>query len=194
LAVLNRFCEREVATLETGKREYRMSNKECPMLRAKTGAASGQRRLLGLAVALALIAQTASPCRAGVRIKDITDLQGARANQLVGFGLVVGLDGTGSKSAFTQQVAVDMLQRFNVTAKIIAGAQGDAVFKSGNISAVMLTAEIGPFARKGSKIDVIVAAIDDAASLQGGILLQTPLRGADNVDYAIAQGPLSVGG
>jgi len=130
----------------------------------------------------------------GVRIKDITELEGARINQLVGFGLVVGLDGSGSKSLFTQQVAVDMLQRFRVTSKIIAGIQGDSVFKSGNISAVMVTAELGPFSRRGSRIDVIVSALDDATSLQGGTLILTPLRGADGVDYAVAQGPLSVGG
>src|SRR5947209_1953403 len=87
-----------------------------------------------------------------------------------------------------------MLQRFNITAKIVSQIQGDAVFKSGNISVVTVTAELGPFARRGSRMDVIVAALDDAASLQGGILLQTPLRGADNVIYAVAQGPLSVGG
>jgi flagellar P-ring protein precursor FlgI len=144
--------------------------------------------------ALLVIVAAAAPSPAGVRIKDITDLEGARGNQLIGLGLVVGLENTGSKSLATQQMAVDMLQRFNVTAKIISQVQGDAVFKSGNISMVMITAEIGPFARNGSRMDVVVAALDDAASLQGGILLQTPLRGADNVIYAVAQGPLSVGG
>jgi flagellar P-ring protein precursor FlgI len=131
---------------------------------------------------------------AGVRIKDITDLEGARGNQLVGFGLVVGLEGTGSQSIFTQQVAVDMLQRFNVVAKTIAEQRGDAVFKSGNISAVMVTADLGPFQRHGSKIDVVVSALDDSTSLFGGTLIFTPLKGADNVVYALAQGPLSVGG
>jgi flagellar P-ring protein precursor FlgI len=135
-----------------------------------------------------------SVSNAGVRIKDITDLEGARSNQLIGFGLVVGLDGTGSKNIHTQQVAVDMLQRFSVTTKILADARGDSIFKSGNISAVMLTAELGPFARRGSRMDVLVSTLDDATSLQGGTLLFTPLRGADKVDYATAQGPLSVGG
>jgi flagellar P-ring protein FlgI len=87
-----------------------------------------------------------------------------------------------------------MLQRFSVAAKTIAEARGDSVFKSGNISAVMITAELGPFNRVGSKIDVIVSALDDATSLFGGTLLQVPLKGADNVIYAVAQGPLSVGG
>ena len=132
--------------------------------------------------------------QAGVRIKDITDIEGARGNQLIGFGLVVGLEGTGSQSVFTQQVAVDMLQRFNVAAKTISEARGDSVFKSGNISAVMITADLGPFNRTGSKIDVVVSALDDASSLFGGKLMQVPLRGADNVVYAVAMGPLSVGG
>ncbi len=151
-------------------------------------------KALVVAALVAVLAPTAGRCRADVRIKDITDLEGARGNQLIGFGLVVGLEGTGSKSTFTQQVAVDMLQRFNVTTKILADTRGDSVFKSGNISAVMVTAELGPFARRGGRIDVLVSALDDATSLFGGTLLMTPLRGADNVDYAVAQGPLSVGG
>jgi flagellar P-ring protein FlgI len=134
------------------------------------------------------------PAEAGVRIKDITELEGARSNQLVGFGLVVGLDGTGGKSSFTQQVAVDMLSRFNIVGKSISSTQGDAVFKSGNIAAVMVTADLGPFARRGSRLDVTVSAVDDTTSLQGGTLIMTPLRGADHVDYAVAQGPVLVGG
>jgi flagellar P-ring protein FlgI len=130
----------------------------------------------------------------GVRIKDITDLQGARINQLVGLGLVIGLDSTGGKSLFTQQFAVDMLQRWNVTAKTISEIRGDSVYKSGNISVVMVTADLGPFNRKGSKLDVLVSVLDDASSLQGGTLIFTPLKGADNSVYAVAQGPISVGG
>jgi flagellar P-ring protein precursor FlgI len=87
-----------------------------------------------------------------------------------------------------------MLSRFNVVGKTISGLAGDAVFKSGNISAVMVTADLGPFARRGSKLDVTVSTVDDATSLQGGTLIMTPLRGADGVDYAVAQGPLLVGG
>jgi flagellar P-ring protein precursor FlgI len=135
---------------------------------------------------LALVGHAA----AGVRIKDITDLEGARSNQLTGFGLVVGLKGTGGKGNFTQQVAVNMLQRFDVTTSIL----GQAAFKSSNISAVMVTADLGPFARRGSKIDVVVSALDDATSLAGGFLIQTPLRGADKVDYAVAQSPVLVNG
>ena len=136
----------------------------------------------------------ASPAMAEVRIKDITELEGARSNQLVGFGLVVGLDNTGGKGPFTQQTAVDMLSRFNVNIKITSDIKGDVAFKSGNISAVMITAELGPFSRRGSRLDVTVSALDDASSLRGGTLIMTPLRGADSCDYAVAQGPILVGG
>jgi flagellar P-ring protein precursor FlgI len=131
---------------------------------------------------------------AGVRLKDVTDLEGARSNQLYGFGLVVGLSNTGGKSLFTQQVATDMLQRLNVGSKTVQDVSSDNVFRSGNISAVMVTAEIGPFARRGSRIDVTVSVLDDAKSLLGGTLLLTPIRGVDGVVYAVAQGSLTLGG
>jgi flagellar P-ring protein FlgI len=143
---------------------------------------------------LAVMLATVGRSTAGVRIKDITDLEGARGNQLYGFGLVVGLEGTGSKSLFTQQVAVDMLQKLSVGAKTVQVLNTDNVLKSNNISAVMVTTELGPFSRDGSHLDVTVSALDDASSLQGGVLLLTPLRGADSEVYAVAQGPLSVGG
>jgi flagellar P-ring protein precursor FlgI len=148
-------------------------------------------RWLLAVVAVVAVSHTAS---AQVRIKDITDVAGARSNQLVGFGLVVGLDGTGSRSTFTQQIAVDMLQRMGTTTQIFSQLPADSVIRSTSISAVLVTAEIGPFARKGSRLDVTVSAIDDARSLQGGTLIFTPLRGADGGVYAIAQGPLSIGG
>lgn len=138
----------------------------------------------------ALLAVPAAHAQDGVRIKDITDLEGAQSNHMVGFGLVVGLNGTGSKSTFTQQVAVDMLQRFMVTTAI----KGDNAFKSGNISAVIVTAELGPYARVGSRIEVTVSALDDAISLDNGVLVVTPLKGLDGVEYVTAQGPVSVGG
>ena len=131
---------------------------------------------------------------AGVRLKDVTDLEGARSNQLYGFGLVVGLANTGGKSLFTQQVATDMLQRLCVGSKTVQDVSSDNVFRSGNISAVMVTTEIGPFARQGSRIDVTVSVLDDAKSLLGGTLLLTPLRGVDGVVYAVAQGSLTLGG
>lgn len=143
---------------------------------------------------LVLLLGLAVPAPAQVRIKDVTELAGARANQLIGFGLVTGLDGTGSRSTFTQQIAADMLQRLGVTAQIFSQLPSDPVLRSTSISAVMVIAEIGPFHRKGSKLDVTVSCLDDARSLKGGILLQTPLRGADGAVYAVGQGHLSIGG
>lgn len=131
---------------------------------------------------------------AQVRIKDITDVAGARGNQLIGFGLVVGLDGTGSRSTFTQQVAVDMVQRMGTTSQIFSPSPAEGILRSTNNSAVMVTAEIGPWVRKGGKIDVTVSSMDDARSLQGGVLLLTPLKGADGEVYAVGQGSVSVGG
>jgi flagellar P-ring protein precursor FlgI len=147
--------------------------------------------------ALCLLTMIAAPAVGSleeVRIKDLTDFEGARNNQLYGFGLVVGLDSTGSRSLFTQQVAVDMLQKINVNSTIFSQLPSDNVIRSTNISAVMVTAEIGPFARPGSRIDVTVSSLDDARSLQGGTLILTPLKGPDGEVYAVAQGPLSVGG
>jgi flagellar P-ring protein FlgI len=140
--------------------------------------------LLGFAQAVA----------AQVRIKDITEISGARSNQLIGFGLIVGLDGTGSRSSFTQSVAVEMLQRYGYTTAIFSSNPAESIFRSTNNSAVMVTAEIGPFARRGAKIDVTVSSMDDARSLKGGKLLMTPLKGADGEVYAVAQGPISIGG
>ncbi len=155
---------------------------------------NGRRIRSAIGIAWIVILVCAPPVSGSVRIKDVTQFEGARINQLYGFGLVVGLEGTGSRSLFTQQVAADMLQRLNVTVQIFTNLPSDNVVRSGNISAVMVTAEIGPFARCGSRIDVMVSALDDAKSLQGGTLIFTPLRGADNEVYAVAQGPLSVGG
>ncbi len=149
-------------------------------------------RATPLALVLAALLTPAS--HANVRIKDIATLDGARPNHLFGYGLVVGLAGTGSRNLFTQQTAADMLQRLNQTARIFNQSPADPVIRSTNISAVMVTAEIGPFNRAGSRIDVSVASIDDAASLQGGLLIQTPLYGADGQVYAVAQGALTIGG
>jgi flagellar P-ring protein precursor FlgI len=143
---------------------------------------------------LALVAVSAARAVEEVRIKDLTDFEGARNNQLYGFGLVVGLDSSGSRSLFTQQVAVDMLQKMNVTSTIFSQLPSDNVIRSTNISAVIVTAEIGPFARPGSRIDVTVSSLDDAKSLLGGTLILTPLKGPDGEVYAVAQGPLSIGG
>ncbi|MBY0455836.1 MAG: flagellar basal body P-ring protein FlgI, partial [Gemmataceae bacterium] len=106
-------------------------------------------RLLVAAVVVLVVGVPASAQQA--RIKDITDVSGVRSNQLFGFGLVVGLDGTGSRSTFTQDVAVQMLQRMGTTTQIFSQIPAESVIRSTSISAVMVTAEIGPFTRKGSR-------------------------------------------
>ncbi len=122
------------------------------------------------------------------RIKDLVVVSGARDNQLVGYGLVVGLAGDGDKDpVYTVQAVANMLQRFGVTVP-------PATLSSKNVAAVMVTADIKAFVKNGTRIDVTVASMGDAKSLQGGILLQTPLLGADGEVYAVAQGALSVGG
>jgi flagellar P-ring protein FlgI len=125
---------------------------------------------------------------AGSRIKDLVMIAGARENQLNGWGLVVGLAGDGDKDpAYTVQAIANTLQRYGVTLPASA-------LSSKNVSAVFVTAEIKPFLKSGNRIDVTVAAMGDAKSLQGGVLLQTPLLGANGKVYAVAQGPLAVGG
>ena len=124
----------------------------------------------------------------GSRIKDLTTLEGARDNQLTAYGLVVGLAGSGDgKISQTVQSIANMLQRYGINVP-------SESIKSGNVAAVMITADIPPFAKPGTKIDVTVSSIGDAKTLQGGVLLQTPLIGADNVVYAVAQGAIAVGG
>lgn len=125
------------------------------------------------------------------RIKDITDVDGVRVNQLVGYGLVVGLDGTGDKTnqaPFTSQSFRSMLMQFGVT--IPEGAS----FQVKNVAAVAVHAELPPFAKPGQKIDITVSSIANAKSLRGGALFLTPLKGLDGQVYAIAQGSLIVGG
>src|SRR3990172_2750608 len=150
-------------------------------------------RSSGLSIFLVVALLPLAGGEAGVRIRDVTQVEGERGNQLRGLGLVVGLDGTGGTSLATQQMAVDMLQRLGVGSKIVTEFKTDNVFKSNNIAMVMVTAELPAFARRGSTVDVTVSAID-ADSLQGGVLLLTPLDGADGETYAVAQGSLSIGG
>lgn len=122
------------------------------------------------------------------RIKDMVLIEGGRDNQLVGYGLVVGLANKGdSKLNYTVQSIANALNRFgiNVPANVI---------KSDNVAAVMVTADIPAFAKPGSRIDVTVSSLGDAETIQGGVLLQTPLLGADDVVYAVAQGSIAVGG
>lgn len=125
------------------------------------------------------------------RIKDLTSVAGVRSNQLVGYGLVVGLDGTGdqtNQTPFTTQSFMSMLHQFGIT--IPAGAK----FQLKNVAAVAIHAEIPAFAKPGQKIDITVSSIANAKSLRGGALLIAPLKGLDDRVYAIAQGNLIVGG
>ena len=126
---------------------------------------------------------------ASVRIKDVASLQGAYPVQLLGYGLVVGLNKTGDKrqTIFSAQTLANMLQRFGV---VVPGQQ----IKIENVAAVLVTADLPPFAQSGARVDVTASSIGDARSLQGGTLLATALRGPDGSLHAMAQGPLSIGG
>lgn len=128
---------------------------------------------------------------AQVRIKDIASFEGVRTNQLVGYGLVVGLDGTGDtlqNSPFTRKSMEGMLERLGV------GNLSEDPMKTKNTAAVMVTANLPPFARRGSMIDITVSSLGDATSLRGGTLIVTPLAGADGEIYAVGQGPIAVSG
>jgi flagellar P-ring protein precursor FlgI len=124
----------------------------------------------------------------GARIKDIASIKGIRSNPLYGFGLVVGLDGTGDGSDFTNKVVNNMLDTLRI------GRNTEEIDDGDNVAAVMVTAELEPFARKGTRIDVTVSSFDQSTSLRGGTLLMTPLKGADGQVYAVGQGSVSVGG
>jgi flagellar P-ring protein precursor FlgI len=143
--------------------------------------------LMALIVSLTPLAAAQA---ATARIKDIVNIEGVRDNQLVGYGLVVGLNGTGdglSNSPFTKQSLQAMLERLGVNTR------GENM-RTGNVAAVMVTANLPPFSTQGSRLDVDVASLGDATSLQGGTLLVTPLLGADGEVYAIGQGPVSING
>jgi flagellar P-ring protein precursor FlgI len=147
----------------------------------------------GLLAALLIIALSATTVQAEVpskavaaRIKDIARLQGVRNNQLNGMGLVIGLNGTGDSSKVNVQLAANALAKWGITVDV-------ADLKVKNIAAVMLTATLTPYLHQGDTLDVQVASFGDAKSLQGGILLQTPLSGADGKVYAVAQGSVYLG-
>src|ERR1700710_2101956 len=142
-------------------------------------------------IASLLLLLAVFPAWADVRVKDITDVEGVRQNQLIGYGLVVGLNGTGDKlnnNIFTRESLVGMLERLGVTPR-------DQVSKlsTKNLAAVMVTAELPAFARSGSRIDIAVSALGDATNLTGGTLLVTPLLAADGEVYAVGQGALATG-
>ncbi|MEE9605944.1 MAG: flagellar basal body P-ring protein FlgI [Candidatus Scalindua sp.] len=123
------------------------------------------------------------------RIKDIAYVQGVRDNFLFGYGLVVGLQGTGDKTTFTftRQLAQNVFEKLGVLTDT-------AAFDSDNIAAVLITAKIHSFAKSGDRMDILVSSVGDARSLEGGVLMHTTLQGIDNEVYAVAQGPLSIGG
>ncbi|MFB2549665.1 flagellar basal body P-ring protein FlgI [Ensifer soli] len=143
-----------------------------------------------LLLALSLVAAAVLPAQAASRIKDVASLQSGRENQLIGYGLVVGLQGTGDSlrsSPFTEQSMRAMLQNLGISTQ---GGQA----RSKNIAAVLVTANLPPFASPGSRIDVTVGSLGDAASLRGGTLVMTSLSGADGQIYAVAQGSVVVTG
>lgn len=146
---------------------------------------------MALAVFLMVFAGMVSPADAKTtRIKDIVAFESVRENQLIGYGLVVGLNGTGdslNNSPFTEQSLIAMLERLGVN---VRGQN----LNTGNVAAVMVTATLPPFTNQGSTIDVNIAALGDAESLQGGTLLVTPLMAADGGVYAVAQGSVNVSG
>jgi flagellar P-ring protein precursor FlgI len=146
------------------------------------------RPTLAAFIALTLLATAAAATE--TRIKDVTSVRGVRVNQLVGYGLVIGLNGTGDSlrnAPFTQQSVQSMLDRMGVN---IRGAQA----RTRNIAAVIVTAEMPAFVGRGARVDVTVSSLGDATSLAGGSLVLTPLAGADSVIYAVAQGPVAVTG
>lgn len=124
------------------------------------------------------------------RLKDIVEIEGVRDNMLIGYGLVVGLNGTGdglNNSPFTRQSLVSMLERLGVNVR-------DEALNNNNVAAVMVTATLPPFTNQGARIDVNISSLGDASSLQGGTLLVTPLMGADGQAYAVAQGAVAIAG
>jgi flagellar P-ring protein precursor FlgI len=149
-----------------------------------------RRTLKTALVALVAFGCALSTAAATSRIKDLANIEGVRQNQLLGYGLVVGLNGTGdtlNNTPFTKQSLQAMLERLGVN---IRGQQ----IRTGNVAAVMVTANLPPFGTQGTRIDVTASAMGDSKSLEGGTLLVTPLLGADGNVYAVAQGSLSVGG
>ena len=149
----------------------------------------GSLRLLGLVLLAAAGALACGPASAGSRIKDIVEFEGVRDNMLVGYGIVVGLNGTGDSlrnAPFTKQSLAAMLERLGVNVR-------DADLNTKNVAAVMVTARLPAFAAAGSQIDATVSAMGDSKSLLGGTLLVTPLMGADGQAYAVGQGTVQTG-
>ncbi|MCB1682504.1 MAG: flagellar basal body P-ring protein FlgI [Rhodospirillales bacterium] len=173
--------------LKTKTVEYGQNNKT-----RTVGLRSPFQRIFGFALVAGLFffSVSSETWAKTSRIKDIVDVEGVRENQLVGYGLVVGLNGTGdglSNSPFTEQSLIAMLERLGVNVR------GENM-NTGNVAAVMVTATLPPFTNQGSRIDVNVSALGDAKSLQGGTLLVTPLIAADGEVYAVGQGEVNISG
>jgi flagellar P-ring protein precursor FlgI len=148
------------------------------------------RTLRAALLAVLLTAFAAPNAWATSRIKDLANIEGVRQNQLIGYGLVVGLNGTGdtlNNIPFTKQSLTAMLERLGVNIR-------GQTLRTGNVAAVMVTANLPPFGTQGTRIDITVSALGDSKSLQGGVLLVTPLLGADGNVYAVGQGSVAIGG
>ena len=175
----------------TGPSDFRSTLRHHAQVRA--GGKWASSLIVALGLAAGLLGGLAQPAAATSRIKDIADFEGARENQLVGYGLVVGLDGSGDdmkkKAPFTRESLIGMLERLGVKVN-----RSNTDLETKNVAAVMVTATLPAFARQGGEIDVSVASLGDATSLQGGTLLVTPLIGADGEVYAVAQGQITIGG
>lgn len=146
--------------------------------------------MIRIFLALAFIFAQMTTASATVRLKDLVEFDGVRGNDLLGYGLVVGLNGTGDgmrNAPFTEDIMANILERLGVN---VTGEQ----FRPQNVAAVIVTASLPPFSRAGGRIDVTVSAIGDASSLLGGTLVMTPLNGADGQIYAVAQGSILAGG
>lgn len=157
--------------------------------RAKSGRRRAVARALALALGLILLWGTGAGSASAARLKDIASVKGVRSNQIIGYGLVVGLRGTGDKQGtqFTTQSLRSLLAKMGISLD-------PQQIRVANVAAVMVTAKLPAFARTGSSIDAVVSSVGDASSLAGGMLLMTPLRGNDGQIYAVAQGPIAIGG
>src|SRR6187431_1625031 len=165
-----------------------------PRIMSGTSALNGEHRVARTLQAAFLAAltfvMTSVPAGATSRIKDLANIEGVRQNQLIGYGLVVGLNGTGdtlNNIPFTKQSLQAMLERMGVNIR-------GATIRTGNVAAVMVTGNLPAFGTQGTRMDVTVSALGDAKNLQGGTLLVTPLLGADGNVYAVAQGSLAIAG
>lgn len=156
-----------------------------------SGRSAAPRAVWFCSVLLAIVGLLSAPMSFAEQVRDIADFAGVRNNELAGYGLVIGLDGTGDQTTqtpFTAQGLTNMLSQLGITVPPGSNMQ------MRNIAAVMVTAQLPPFARPGQQVDVVVSSIGNAKSLRGGTLLMTPLKGADGEVYALAQGNLLVGG